>query len=684
MELTWCYRRLRCMSAGEVCWRIRRLVWQMYARCIHGRWHALYLSHQSEHAKALELLDAIRFYGLDTFKATDIPAAWAHDAIEAADRLLQHRFRYLSLGEIDLGATVRWNHEYKRHTDTPLIFGPWMDYGDSAAYGDFKYFWELPRLQHLILLAKAYYLTADPRYAEEVLGQLRQFTRESPYLLGVNWTMPMEAGIRLVSLCWVTMFLKSYLHARPADLDSIESAVRANVDFVTSNYARYSSANNHLIGEAAGVFIAGICFRHLKGMRRHRDVAWKVLCTEIQRQHFADGVNKEQALHYQVFGTCFFLLAALLGRANGSDFPVEYWRMLEKSAEFIAAMMDSRTSLLRIGDSDDGRAVVLSSLVNEDAATILATLGTVLHRNAFKQKVREFDEASFWLLGKSGMEAFRQLLDGEKADALPGRFEEGGYTILKGGRSSKLEMIFDCGPLGFGPIAAHGHADALSFTLDIDGRPFFIDPGTYTYDRRSPWRNYFRSTAAHNTVVIDGQDQSEMAGPFLWGYKADAHLESCSDDERQAVVVGWHDGYHRLADPVVHRRSIELNKGASRIRILDELEGRDSHEVCIYFHLAPECEVGVFGGNRLRIQRAGGTIELVVDSALSCEVARGRDDPPAGWASFAYDEKVPVNTVICKGTFCGQGRFETQITAILKDDPSARDLSFASGQAEHV
>jgi hypothetical protein len=652
------------MSPIEVCWRIRRLLWQVYAKRMHRRWHARYMAHRSEHAKAIGALDAVRFYGLNGLEVGDMPPAWRSSAVEAADRLLRHRFRYLGLGEIDLGPAIRWNHEYKRRADTPLVFGPWMDYSDSDAYGDFKYFWETPRLQHLILLAKAYYLTGESKHADEVLRQLRQFADESPYLLGVNWTVPMEAGVRLVSRCWITFFLRSHLRARPEGLDLIEGMVRANMDYVTRNYARYSSANNHLVGEAAGVFTAAVCFGHLRGMRRHRDRACKILCTEIQQQHFPDGVNKEQAVHYQVFATHFFLLAGLLGRANEVDFPTDYWRMLEKSVGFIAALMDGEGRLPHIGDSDDGRAVVLSDLTGGDAVTLVATSAVAFRNRGFSEKVRQLDEASFWLVGKAGMEAFRQLPDREQTSGLPRRFDQGGYYILKGWTRPQMEIIFDCGPLGLSPMAAHGHADALSFVLRVDGRPFLIDTGTYTYDRRDPLRNYFRSTAAHNTVAIDGQDQSEMIGPFLWGRKTVAHLEEYIEDERRAKVTGRHDGYKRLADPVVHRRSIELDKENGIIRIHDELLSSGPHEVASYFHVSPECDVDLVEGNHLRVKNADTAIGFVVDKTLTCEVVRGRDDPPAGWASFAYDQKVPANTIVCKGAFRGDGRFETEIRAV--------------------
>ena len=118
----------------------------------------------------------------------------------------------------------------------------------------------------------------------------------------------------------------------------------------------------------------------------------------------------------------------------------------------------------------------------------------------------------------------------------------------------------DFGPLGLGSTAAHGHADALSLWLSIDGEYFLIDAGTYAYHSHPEWRTFFRSTAAHNTVCVDGRSQSEMAGRFLWSSKANAHLLRFEDSFGQVTIEGEHDGYMRLPDPVNHRRTVKFDR----------------------------------------------------------------------------------------------------------------------------
>jgi uncharacterized heparinase superfamily protein len=90
--------------------------------------------------------------------------------------------------------------------------------------------------------------------------------------------------------------------------------------------------------------------------------------------------------------------------------------------------------------------------------------------------------------------------------------------------SARWQVLLDAGPLGLGSLAAHGHADALSLWASLDGKPLLIDAGTYAYHEDPAWRDHFRSTPAHNTLTLDGKNQSEIHGPFLWGRKAQLAL----------------------------------------------------------------------------------------------------------------------------------------------------------------
>lgn len=635
------------MSTAEALWRVRRIGRQTAAKVMRGVQARRYVPRNSNSASFLEAFEKIQFYGLLDMKPSDVPISWQKNTIAAADKLLQHKIKLFALDDVYLGRQINWNHEYKRNIDTPIKFSPWMDYRDTNSYGDFKYFWELARLQHLIPLAKAYYLTADARYAREVADELGSFVRQCPYLLGIHWVMPMEAAIRLVSLSWVTAFLREYLREDNRTCGLIECIIRSHSDYVMQNLSRFSSANNHLVTEVAGVFIASTCFPFMPKAEIYRKETYKILCYEITNQFYADGVNKEQATHYHIACYNCFLLASLLSRANGLDFPLEYWQTLENAASFVCAMATDDNYLSNIGDSDDGRTVVLSEAGNNQVQSLLVTAAVLFDRDDFKAKAKDFDETSFWLLGRSGIEKFKSLSGSADRRNQPVRFDKGGYYIFEATQPVPFKLIFDSGPLGFGSIAAHGHADALSFILYVNRLEFFIDPGTYTYIAKDPFRNYFRSTAAHNTIVVDGFDQSEMAGPFLWTKKAQSSVEEFVTNEHYYRIVASHNGYRRLPDPVIHCRAIDINKKLATITIEDRIEAQNRHTVAQYFHFSPDCEIQMVSSNRWRVINGDTAIQLTLDRRLDCKVLKGSDDPTSGWSSKSYDQKLPSLTLFC-------------------------------------
>ena len=112
----------------------------------------------------------------------------------------------------------------------------------------------------------------------------------------------------------------------------------------------------------------------------------------------------------------------------------------------------------------------------------------------------------------------------------------------------QVQLAFNCGALGYGAMAAHGHADALSIWLSVGAFWALIDPGTGAFDDDASVREYYRSTRAHNTIEVDGLDQSVQAGPTIWHRQARPVMDH-NDLEPDVLARGRHDGYTRLRDP---------------------------------------------------------------------------------------------------------------------------------------
>jgi Heparinase II/III-like protein/Heparinase II/III N-terminus len=162
---------------------------------------------------------------------------------------------------------------------------------------------------------------------------------------------------------------------------------------------------------------------------------------------------------------------------------------------------------------------------------------------------------------------------------------ESGYIVA---RHRSDQLVFDAGAICPPHLPPHAHADVLSFVLWLDGKPVIVDPGSYAYT--GPWRDSFRATAAHNTVEVDGRDQCRFWGDFRAAYHPGVGLVPVRRENGLVVLGGHHDGYRKLASPVMHERRVVWWPEVGVV-IVDRLSGRGRHRVRSPLHLAPEIEV---------------------------------------------------------------------------------------------
>jgi Heparinase II/III-like protein len=234
----------------------------------------------------------------------------------------------------------------------------------------------------------------------------------------------------------------------------------------------------------------------------------------------------------------------------------------------------------------------------------------------------------------------------------PSRFADAGITLLRTNRGSAPEIWCRCdgGPHGYLSIAAHAHADALSVEVRYGGVDILADPGTYCYHGEPAWRSYFRSTIAHNTVELDGRNQSGDGGPFLW-------LRHANGKEIRIVesgsVVGWaaeHDGYLSLRPPARHHRSVLLDRAARSVGLVDEIGS--SHDVRLAFHLGPDVEAELDRTCAvLRWPGASvpGAAWLVLPPGLRWSLHRGEVEPILGWYSGGLGRRTASFTLVGHG-----------------------------------
>jgi hypothetical protein len=206
-------------------------------------------------------------------------------------------------------------------------------------------------------------------------------------------------------------------------------------------------------------------------------------------------------------------------------------------------------------------------------------------------------------------------------------------------------LVFDVGPLGCPSSGGHGHADLLSIQCAAFGETFLVDPGTGSYADQA-WRSFFRSSAAHSTVMVDGESQAVPGGPFAWRQRPRARLNQWCSTASFDFADAEHDAYGRLPDPVRHRRRVLFVKPRYWV-LVDDLEGTGEHRIELRFQFGP-VDVTLEPRPWARAT-AGGRALLVRPFAaapLQERFSQGRQEPKEGWISPDYGQRRPAPMIV--------------------------------------
>ena len=556
----------------------------------------------------------------------------------AADRICAGHVTLFAGRRFDVGALPEWNRDPATGILGPAVFSGDIDVLDRALVGDIKHVWELNRHLQLVRLAQASLASVDPVYLRTLAAQLRGWLDQCPPLRGPNWTSALEIGIRLVnwSLLWQLLggdasALFAGAGGQRLRTDWLHS-IHAHCRHIERHLSRHSSANNHLLGELAGLFIGASTWPCWNASPRWRALAAAELEQQVQLQYARDGVNREQAFAYHVFSAEFLFVAGLAGQAWGQPFSRAYWECVRRGVRFLRSVRDVGGNVPMVGDADDGAAFRLGADGDDRAAQLLA-LGDAVFNGA-----PAAGAGARWLL--HALPGARPALRGAGPDT-GWAFPDGGYLLFgaRFGAPREIKGMLDCGPLGYLRIAAHGHADALAITLSVAGEECLVDPGTYSYWQEQKWRDYFRGTSAHNTVRIDGLDQSVSGGRFMWLKHAGGRIERMPLSPGDFDFRGSHDGYLRLPDPVRHLRSVRFDAATSTLVVRDELAAKKAHRLEQFWHFAPGLDL-LLSNKGLRVRGRAFTLQLQVSGfELVLELVRGCENPPLGWYSRSYEAK---------------------------------------------
>ena len=526
-RVAWYVRRLQCMSPQEVLWRssdaLRQRAWRLRQVPVATAPPSLRRLARDGYRAKPKLTKAPRFEAPLPPGALDaVPADDVRRLVRTADEILAGRWDVLGVTRQDMVAPDWFLDPLsgRRAPQAEYCFS--INHRNQAVTGNVKQVWELSRHHHLTVLAAAYALTGDRRYAERAGSHLRSWWQENPFLSGIHWTSGIELGIRLISWTWTRRLLDGWDEVQGL-FDQNELAhtqIWWHQTYLSGFRSRGSSANNHVVAEAAGQLVASLAFPWFEESTSWADESASLLQQELANNTFPSGVNRELAFDYHGLVAELGLIAGVEADRAGRPLPDATWRSLGRMLDVAAACLDCRREAPRQGDSDEGRALVIASPESNRWEALLA-LGQALVGAPEWWPPTQPGVASSLL---SALARRRTLPD--RPARRPWRFDDAGITIFRSEPADGPEIWCRCdsGPHGFLSIAAHAHADALSVEVRHDGAEILTDPGTYCYSSDPPFRRYFRSTLGHNTLEVLGRDQSVSGGPTMWIRHAESRL----------------------------------------------------------------------------------------------------------------------------------------------------------------
>lgn len=442
--------------------------------------------------------------------------------------------------------------------------------------------WNSPAFEKLWLYNLHYFDDLNARGSQQrtatQLALVERWIVENPAVSGNGWE-PYPLSLRLVN--WIKWYNRAQLN-KPEIIRSLDLQAKA-----LSKQLEYHILGNHLFANGKALVFSG-CF--LKGIaaEKYLDSGLKILDREIPEQFLKDGGHFELSPMYHCILLWDLLELLHLAQLSGNsklNTRIEPWSdFARKGLIWLKTMLHP-----------DGEV----SFFNDSSIGIAATPQQIF---AYAQSLGLFVSGSV----------------PEPLHTLP----ECGYSRIS---MPDHCLIFDHAQVGPDYLPGHAHADSLSFEWSLGLQRVFVNSGTSIYGV-SAERLRQRQTAAHNTVVVNGVDSSEVWSGFRVARRAKATLEHSSVSDEVVTLTASHDGYCRLSDKVVHRRSVSMMP--KQLQVKDTLVGRYRSAVA-YFHLHPDITAVQKDDTNIMLTLPKGQV-VHFNSAFGCRIIKTTWHPRFG------------------------------------------------------
>lgn len=495
--------------------------------------------------------------------------------------------------------------------------------------GDIKCIWELSRFSWVFLLVRAYQEDPNEIYSDLFWQLIDDWADHNPPNTGVHWKCGQEIAVRMIALVVGYFSFRDTVaatHSRKNLLAKIifESArrIEANIGYALNQQ------NNHGTSEAAGLFTAGVVFGRVNWIKKGS----KLLEDQVQKLVYEDGSFSQHSANYHRVMLHACLWAIQLGRANGLDFSEEFIMKVRKAGNWLLALYDPQSGCMpNLGSNDGALILPYSSCDYKDFRPTIQAMGAVIDGKRWLP-AGEWDDLALWLVpGFGGGDNAKTKVQVEAMSSYAvsstlhanklqlNVLHHGGYAVFN---HKNTKLIFRC-PVRFYHRPAQ--CDLLHVDLWKGGINVLRDAGTYSYNCKQPWQDYFKSVAAHNTVQFDDHDQMPKISRFLYGKwpRLNAKVSGKGPEPyAEAVFTDWKG--------CRHKRRVEM--AGDTIRVTDTISGYSKTAV-LRWRLAPGFDWYLSG-----TICSGGPchIHLRTDNGFrSLKITKG-------WESIYYRHKSPI------------------------------------------
>lgn len=556
-----------------------------------------------------------------------------HDPVSIAEEVIEGKLRYFADLTVEVGYPPEWHTNPFTGDQIPPI-NHWSKI-DDFENGDIKVIWEPSRFGFAYALVRAFWRTDDDRYAETFWQLVEDWREKNPPQLGPNWRCGQETSFRVMAWCFGMYGFIDSSATSTERVRKLAQMVAVSGQRIEANLSyALSQRNNHGISEGMGLWTIGALFPEFRKAEHWRHLGRQILEDQGRDLIYEDGSFSQHSSNYQRLMMHDYLWCLRLGDLHHDKFSTELQSRLEKAAEFIYQIqIGSEGQLPNFGPNDGSLILPLNNCAFEDYRPVIQSTGLLCKGRKYYGH-GPWDEDLLWLFGPEALNAekLRQTQSGIRA-------EVGGYYSIREGSSFSLIRL---------PNFQHrpSHADALNFDLWWKNQNITIDAGTYSYNEPKPWNNPLGSTCYHNAITVDGHDQMDRVGRFLWlpWLKSNVQNHTYSTERRFVYLQGEHDGFHRLDSHVNHQRGI-LYICNDQWLILDRLSGSVEHDYRLQWLFSDWPYDWDRDHGRLSINTNNGDYNILIgeiSDKLQTTLVRADESTPRGWRSNSYLHKQPA------------------------------------------